>query len=291
MSDSLQIEQRQLESFLYEDVLQKALSEDLGLGDVTTDCLLSDACRGIGRIYAKESLVVAGIDVARRVFLTVSSDLVVTARASDGDQLSEGEVLMEIAGPVPPLLKAERVALNFLQHLSGVATMTRRFVNAISGTKARIVDTRKTLPGLRYLEKYAVRVGGGFNHRGSLSEGVLIKENHIEACRGIRPAVERARMCIPHLMRIEVEVRTIAEVKEALEAGAHCILLDNMTPEDIARAVTFIAGRVPVEASGRIDLNNVRTIAETGVDYISVGKITHSAPAVDVAMCITYGGS
>lgn len=291
MTDAIRDGSDRLPPLFYDEVVRRALEEDLGTGDVTTDILVPPERQGRARVYAKEYLVVAGIEVASCVFTCLSPAVFFPWRACDGDRVEAGGTIMEMCGPLRALLHAERVALNFLQHLSGVATMTRRFVEAVSGTRARIVDTRKTLPGLRRLEKYAVRVGGGSNHRGSLSEGVLVKENHIAACGGIRPALEALRRRIPHLVRIEVEARSIPEVGEALEAGADAILLDNMAVREIAEAVALIGGRVPVEVSGGVHLANVREIAETGVDFISVGRVTHSAPAVDISMCVEDGSS
>lgn len=291
MTDAIKDGSERLPLLFYDEVVRRALEEDLGTGDATTDILVPPGRQGRARVFAKEYLVVAGIEVASHVFTSLSPAVFFPWRACDGDRVGVGGTIMELCGPLRALLSAERVALNFLQHLSGVATMTHRFVEAVSGTRARIVDTRKTLPGLRRLEKYAVRVGGGSNHRGSLSEGVLVKENHIAACGGIRPALEALRKRVPHLVRIEVEVRSIPEVGEALEAGADAILLDNIAVSDIAEAVALVRGRVPVEVSGGVHLANVREIAETGVDFISVGRVTHSAPAVDISMCVEDGSS
>ena len=228
----------------------------------------------------------AGLPATLRVFTILSETVETTARVSDGKDVESGTVLAELEGPLHILLKGERVALNILQHLSGVATLTRRFVDTVEGTGAKILDTRKTLPGMRVLEKYAVRIGGGTNHRSSLSEGVLIKENHILACEGIRNAVDAIRKNLPYLLRIEVEATTREEVEEALKAGADRILLDNMPVKTIREMVKLVMDRVPLEVSGCVALENVRDIAETGVDGISVGRITHSAPGVDISMLV-----
>jgi len=275
--------------FLYDDLIRKALDEDLGTGDLTTDLVIPADVRAEAYMIAKEAFVLAGLDVACHVFSMHSPEVSFSRRAEDGDAVRKNDLILEVEGPLRALLSGERVALNFLQHLSGIATMTRRFVQAVEGTRARILDTRKTLPGLRGVEKYAVRVGGGWNHRGTLSEGILLKDNHISACGGIRPATEKLKEATPHLLRIEVEVRNLEEVTEALEAGADMLLLDNMTIEEIRKAVVLVQGRVPLEVSGGVDLASVREIALTGVDFISVGRLTHSAPAADISMLLKHG--
>ena len=232
-------------------------------------------------------MVVAGIDLFGEVFLTLDPSLCFTARRRDGEKVAEGDLLAEISGRLASILAAERAALNLFQRMSGIATMTRRFVDAISGTRAKILDTRKTAPGLRILDKYAVRVGGGRNHRFALYDGVLIKDNHIAAAGGIGPAVMRVRARIPHTLRIEVEVKTGAELEEALAAGADAVMLDNMSLADMARAVERVGGRIPLEASGNMTLTRIREVAETGVDLISVGALTHSAAAADISLNVT----
>ena len=271
---------------LLDEWVKRALAEDLGTGDVTTDALVPSDRWGRAEIVAKESFVVAGMPVALGVFRILSENVNAAERISEGNNVKIGEVLAELEGPLHVLLKGERVALNVLQHLSGVATFTKRFVDAVDGTGVKILDTRKTLPGMRVLEKYAVRVGGGTNHRSTLSEGVLIKENHILACGGIRTAVDAIRRNLPYLLRVEVEASTIEEVEEAVEAGADRILLDNMAMEVIRESVKRVGGRIPLEVSGSVALENVRSIAETGVDGISVGRITHSAPGVDISLLV-----
>lgn len=273
-----------------EALIRAALEEDTGRGDLTTWLTVPAGLEGHAEIVAKEQGVLAGLPLARKIFDRLgATEVTVRAHLAEGETLLPGSVVATFQGPVSYLLTGERVVLNFLQHLSGVATLTRRYVEAISGTGARILDTRKTRPGLRLLEKYAVRVGGGRNHRLGLDDGVLIKDNHIIAAGGLRAAVERARAGAPHVVRIEVECDTLSAVEEALTAGADTILLDNMSVEQIAQAVRSIGGRALVEASGGISLQTVRATAETGVDLISVGALTHSAPALDLSMRIEVG--
>lgn len=275
---------------LLDDWIRAALREDLGTGDVTTEILLPQDRKARAFLVAKEPFLVAGLGVSLRVFEILCSDLVCLSRVADGDCVLKGSILLEMEGSLRALLSGERVSLNILQHLSGVATLTRRFVDAVKGTGAKILDTRKTLPGLRSLEKYAVRVGGGSNHRSSLSEGILIKENHILACGGIGNAVRRAREGAPHCLRVEVEATTLEEVREAMGAGAETILLDNMSLETIRSAVRLVAGSARLEVSGGVTLENVRAIAETGVDRISVGRLTHSASGMDISMLVREDG-
>jgi nicotinate-nucleotide pyrophosphorylase (carboxylating) len=270
-------------------LIRNALEEDIGAGDVTTTAVLTGTETGAARAVAKTDLVLAGIDVFRRTFLLLDPEIRFTAHFEDGRTIKRGEILAELTGGLAGILTAERTALNFLQRLSGIATTTRCYVEAVTGTRARILDTRKTAPGLRILDKYAVRIGGGGNHRFALYDGVLIKDNHITAAGGITPAIDRARQHIPHTLKIEVEVKNIAEVREALAAGADAVMLDNMTPGAMGEAVRFIGGRVPVEASGNVTLANVRQIAETGVDFISVGALTHSVTAADISLLVSVG--
>jgi nicotinate-nucleotide pyrophosphorylase (carboxylating) len=265
-------------------IIENALAEDIHTGDITTLAVVPERREARARLTAKEPMVLAGLEAAARVFHLLDPRILVTPRFADGDPLENGAVIAEILGDAASLLQGERVALNILQRMCGVATLTARYVAAVKGTKARVVDTRKTTPGLRILEKYAVRVGGGINHRTGLYDGVLIKENHIVAAGGITSAIARARAYIPHTMRIEVETETLAEVAEALTAGADIIMLDNMDTAVMREAVAMIAGRALVEASGGVNLETVREIAETGVDIISVGALTHSARAMDISM-------
>lgn len=267
-------------------IIRNALAEDIHTGDITTQALQLSPGKVMGVLKAKEDMVVCGLDVATRVFAILDENIVFSAQCSDGDFISSGTVIATVNGAASSLLQGERVALNLLQRMSGVATLTAQFVKAVAGTKVRIVDTRKTTPGLRVLEKYAVRVGGGINHRTGLYDGVLIKENHIAAAGGIASAISRARSYIPHTLKIEIETESLADVKEALSAGADIIMLDNMELETMKEAVALIGGRAIVEASGGVNLATVRAIAETGVNIISVGALTHSAPAMDISLLL-----
>ncbi len=265
-------------------LIDLALEEDAGLGDVTSRAIFSGAHRSRAIIDAKQDLVVCGLEVAARVFTRVDPALKTTLLARDGDRVKRGAAVLRIAGPTAALLTAERTALNFLQRLSGIATQARRYADAVAGTGVRIVDTRKTTPGWRALEKYAVRTGGCFNHRSSLGEHVLIKDNHIAAAGSLTKAVKLCRAAAPHLAKIEVEAKTSAEVKEACRAGADVILLDNMTPAGVRAAVAIIAGRATVEVSGGVKFDTLRDYALPGVDVISIGALTHSAIAADLSL-------
>ena len=267
-------------------LIEQALLEDIHTGDITTLAVVPGKRPASARLIAKENLVVAGLATAARVFKVLDPDICFTACLSDGEKVTAGTVLATVHGDAAQLLMGERVALNLLQRMCGIATLTASFVDAVSGTKARIVDTRKTTPGLRQLEKYAVRVGGGINHRTGLYDGVLIKENHIVAAGGITEAIRRARAYIPHTLKIEIETETLHQVHEALEAGADIIMLDNMSLDDMRVAVVTIDGRALVEASGGVNLDRVQAIAETGVDIISVGALTHSPRAMDISMLL-----
>ncbi len=279
----------------WEAIVDLALVEDLGGGDVTTETTISAAARARGTIVAKADGVLSGLGVAAAVFHRVDPAVRFEARAADGQRVAPGEIVAAIEGSARSLLAAERVALNFLQRLSGVATLTARYVAAVTGTGARIVDTRKTTPGLRQLEKVAVRDGGGRNHRFNLTDGVLIKDNHLAAVGGHGPervarAVRLARERAPHPLRIEVEVTTLDELAEALAAEADIVLLDNMDLATLRLAVAQTAGRALLEASGGVSLATVRAVAETGVDLISVGALTHSAPALDLSLDFALEG-
>jgi len=267
-----------------EILIRTALAEDIGSGDITTSCTVPPGAQGKGRIVAKEPLVLAGVDVAAQVFWAVNRELEVHIPLKDGSRANEGDTLLEVMGDLAAILMAERTALNFLQRLSGIATLTRAFVDKIGGTRARILDTRKTTPGYRLLEKAAVRVGGGYNHRFGLYDGVLIKDNHIVAAGSIHKAVQAALDSKAHALRVEVEVETLDQLTEAIAAGAHVVMLDNMDLHTMAEAVRRAKGKVPLEASGGITLENVGEIAATGVDLISIGALTHSARAVDMSM-------
>ncbi len=270
--------------FEIERIIRTALQEDIGHGDVTTLATVEKGSSARAQLVAKEDFVLAGIDVAQQVFHLLDPSVAFEKLIEDGQQVSRGEVLAWLKGDAAVLLQGERVALNLLQRMCGVATLTAQFVKAVEGTAATIVDTRKTTPGLRILEKYSVRMGGGTNHRTSLYDGVLIKENHIAAAGGIATAIRRARTQVPHTLKIEVETQTLDEVGEALEAGVDIILLDNMALETMREAVRLIDGRALAEASGGVNLKTVRGIAETGVDLISVGALTHSYRAMDISM-------
>ncbi|MBW2064224.1 MAG: carboxylating nicotinate-nucleotide diphosphorylase [Deltaproteobacteria bacterium] len=267
-------------------IIQRALEEDIGSGDVTTECTVRPGTKIRGEMFAKERGVVAGVDIARKTFEVMDPGLGFTPRVRDGDLVSRGIVIAEIFGEARSILSAERVALNFIQRMSGIASLTRRFVEAVEHTKAVIIDTRKTAPGLRVLDKMAVRMGGGENHRFGLFDMVLIKENHITAAGGITRAVKLVRERDTLKRPIEVEVRTLEELEEALNLGLDRIMLDNMSIEDMRKAVEMTQGRTPLEASGRVSLENVVEIAETGVDFISVGSLTHSVNAMDISLIL-----
>ena len=268
-------------------IVAVALAEDLtAAGDVTTLATIPADAMGSALLVTRQAGVIAGLPVAALVFETVSEGrLTVDARLADGAAVQPGDVLAEITGPLRDLLTAERTALNLLGHLSGVATQTRQWVDAVAGTAARIRDTRKTMPGLRALEKYAVRCGGGVNHRMSLSDAALVKDNHVAAAGGVVPAFEAVRARYPGLA-LEIEVDTVAQAHEVIDAGADLVLLDNMSPADMRAIVAYAAGRALLEASGGLALSNAREVAETGVHYLSVGALTHSAPVLDIGLDI-----
>jgi len=265
--------------------LKDFLAEDIGRGDLTSESIFVAGEMGLARLVAREPFVAAGVGtIAAEVFWAQNKAIEVIDPVAEGSLLQPGDCLMTVNGPVVDLLKAERVALNLVQRLSGIATMTSRFVMAVAGTGVRITDTRKTTPGLRMMEKYAVQVGGGSNHRFNLTDGVLIKDNHIAACGSIEEAVRRVRIKVPHTIRIEVETDTLDQVDECLACGVDIIMLDNMSCETMKIAVKKINGRALVEASGGVNLTTVAAIAATGVDIISVGALTHSAPSCDIGM-------
>lgn len=264
--------------------LRDFLQEDIGHVDLTATLMVDEAMTGRFEMRAREPMTIAGLAVAARVFSLYDAGIDIERLATDGQTVPEGAVLMRLQGPARSLLTVERTALNLIQHLSGIATLTARYAERIAGTGAQLVDTRKTTPGLRALEKHAVACGGGRNHRLGLDSGVMLKDNHIAVCGGIAEAVARARSRVPVLTRIEVECDRLDQVEEALAAGADVIMLDNMPVETMRRAVELVDGRVPLEASGGVRLETIRDIAETGVDFISVGRITQSAPAVDIGL-------
>ena len=270
---------------LLHGMIGEFLREDVGRGDLTSESIFSELDIGSARLVARDSFIVAGVtSVAAEVFKFQNPSIIATDAVADGTRAKAKMELLTVSGPVIDLLKAERVALNLLQRLCGIASLTARFVDKVKGTAVRITDTRKTTPGLRVLEKYAVRVGGGANHRFNLADGVLIKDNHIAACGSIRQAVDKVREHIPHTIRVEVETDSLDQVEECLECGVDIIMLDNMSPEMMAHAVRLINGRALVEASGGVNLATVEAIARSGVDIISVGALTHSASSCDIGM-------
>ena len=276
--------QRMIMGFDTDAFVRRVLAEDLGGGgDVTSKATIAADARFTAELAAREPIVLAGLDLAEAFFRALDDDVLIEQLAGDGDAVEAGSVVMRIKGNARAMLSAERSALNTLQHLSGIATLTRRYVDAIGGTGAILLDTRKTIPGLRELEKYAARMGGAQNHRMRLDDGVLIKDNHVAVAGSVGAAVRAAKDAKTGL-QVQVEVDRIEQVEEALDAGADRLLLDNMPPSVLRQAVELVAGRVPLEASGGVRLETIRAIAETGVDYISAGRITQSAPAVDIGM-------
>jgi len=271
-------------------LVERALAEDLGPGDVTCEAVLPAEAKGEAVIESRESLVVCGLAVAEAVFRRVDPGLRFHAERADGEQVAAGRVLASLQGSVRSILAGERTALNFLGRLCGVATLTHRYVEAVSGTAARIVDTRKTLPGWRVLDKYAVAMGGGQNHRMGLFDALLVKDNHVAAAGSVAAATRAARAGAPPHLHLQVEVESLAEARAAAEAGADSLLLDNLTPEQMRPIVEALGDRLRLEASGGVTLENVRRVAETGVHRISVGALTHSAPAADVALEMRPGG-
>lgn len=275
----------------YQVLIRRALKEDIGSGDITSQFTVPEEAGGLALIMAKQDGVPAGLDVCREVFLAVHPGLKVELQSKDGERVEFGQVVLTVQGKTRSILAAERTALNFLQHLSGIATLTARYVEAVKGTRARILDTRKTTPGLRLLEKYAVACGGGQNHRLGLWDMVLIKDNHIEAAGGVGAAIRKVKEADHGRVRIEVEVQNLSQLEEALACEPDVIMLDNMKPERMAEACRLAfshpardQGKLRLEASGNVSLENVRQIAECGVDYISIGALTHSAPAMDFSL-------
>ena len=271
-----------------EEIVDRALAEDLGWGDATTEALIPHDWRGQACLVVKADGILAGVEVAKEVFHRVDPEIEVKVLIRDGNKVKPGDIIVRISGRISSILKAERTALNFLQRLSGIASGTNRYVEAVEGLAVRIMDTRKTTPGLRLLEKYAVAVGGGENHRMNLGDGILIKDNHLAALRSqgltIKDIVGRARQNAPQRPKVEVEVKAVSEAAEAADAGADIIMLDNMSIEDMRKAVKCIKGRALIEASGGITRDSIRAIAETGVDFISIGALTHSAMALDISL-------
>lgn len=271
--------------FLLDNVIRAALDEDLSLaGDITTRAVVTEDTSARAAIVSHAAATIAGVAAAERVFRLLDHRIEVRREVGDGDRVEAGVVLVDLDGPAAPILTGERTAINLLSHLSGIATATAELTRLIEGTRARITDTRKTTPGLRMLEKWAVSLGGGVNHRFGLYDAALIKDNHIVAAGGIAAAVGRVRAQVGHTVKIEVEVEDLGQLQELLEVGADVVLLDNMDPPTLRRAVTLVGGRMITEASGNVTAATIREVAETGVDLISVGWITHSAPAVDISL-------
>ena len=267
-------------------LIDLAIAEDIGSGDITTCHLPNPCARGRGEIVAKEPLVIAGLQIARKIFEKFEPDVVFSSAFADGDTAGPGDVIAEVSGTMQTLLIGERVALNFLQRMSGVATNVRSYVSRLAGTSVRLVDTRKTVPGWRVLDKYAVRVGGAYNHRMGLYDGVLIKDNHIEAFGGIQQAVDHIRRHVSHLVKIEIETADLEEVRQAIDAGADVIMLDNMDLATIRAAVELIDHQAMVEVSGRVSKGDFQALADAGVDIVSVGALIHGAVFVDISMRI-----
>lgn len=270
-----------------EKIIDIALKEDLGPGDITTSAIIDPSIKGKARLLAKEEIILAGVEVFSKVFSRLDPEIVVEWTYYDGDVVPNGKDIGIVKGSMRGILIGERTALNFLQHLSGISTLTRRYVEKIDPSQVRVIDTRKTTPGLRILEKYAVRMGGGTNHRFGLFDGILIKDNHIAVAGSISEALEKIKGRVPHTLKIEVEVENIKGVEEAIRAGADAILLDNMSLEEMKEAVSIAGGRVLLEASGGVTLESIEEISKTGIDLISVGAITHSARSVDISLEVT----
>ncbi|MGI6294691.1 MAG: carboxylating nicotinate-nucleotide diphosphorylase [Armatimonadota bacterium] len=274
----------ELDAAYIDRIVRRALDEDIGTGDITTLLTIGPGIMSEAQVVAKAECVIAGMQVAAAAFEKMDAEVDFMPLVKDSERAGRGDVIASVSGPARALLIGERVALNFLQMASGVATLTRRYVDLVSHTEAKIIDTRKTVPGLRRLQKYAVGVGGGFNHRFNLSDGILVKDNHIAAAGSITAAILAVKKNAPHTMKIECEVTTLNQLDEAIAAGADAVLLDNMTVEMLGEAVQLAAGRVITEASGGVIEQSVAAIAETGVDLISVGALTHSAPAIDISL-------
>ena len=276
--------------FAWRDLVERALREDLGAGDATSICVFAPDRLGTARIEARQDLVVCGLPVADQVFASLDPSLAFLPCCAEGASVAAGVALAEIRGPLLSILAGERTALNFLARLCGIATLTKRYVEAVASTGAQILDTRKTVPGWRVLDKYAVAVGGGRNHRMGLHDGILLKDNHLAAAGGVAPAVKCVRAGAPEHLRVEVEVESESQAEEALAAGADLLLLDNQSVAELQRLVPLLRDRAVLEASGGIDLGNVRAVAETGVQRISVGALTHSAPGADLALEMQEAG-
>ncbi len=270
---------------LLKEIIRIAILEDIGHCDITSTLIIPDDISAKARIIAKEEFVLAGMPFVQDVFAFIDNSIVIEPFLSDGIRVNKGDIIAGLSGNARSLLSGERIALNMLQRASGIATRTNKFVGRVKGLGVKIADTRKTVPGMRIIEKYGVKIGGGVNHRFGLYDGILIKDNHIKVAKGVKKAIELAKKS-HHLLKIEVEVKNIEELKEALSAGADVIMLDNMSIEDMKKAVNIVKGMAILEASGNIHIENVREVAETGIDIISIGELTHSAQAVDISMKI-----
>lgn len=275
-----------LNKFYVDDIIKTAINEDINYIDTSADLVFSDDDRTTAYFVAKADGILCGIDVAFRVFELLDDTFECKIYKKDGEEIKTGDLIADFSGKTACLLKGERTALNLLQHMSGIATATNNAVKLIDGTNASVADTRKTLPGLRALQKYAVTVGGGKNHRYNLSDGVMLKDNHIDACGSITAAVEKVRKNLGHMVKIEVETRNLDEVKEAVDTGVEVIMLDNMSNDEMAQAVEYVNGRALLEASGNITAQTIKAVAQTGVDIISIGALTHSVKAFDISMKI-----
>lgn len=265
-------------------IIDTALKEDLGPGDITTSAIIDSSLKGAAQLVAKEDMMLAGIGIFSRVFSRLDPEIDVQCRYRDGDAILKGVAIGTVTGSMRGILSAERTALNFLQHLSGIATLTKKYVEKIDPSTVRVIDTRKTTPGLRVLEKYAVRMGGGFNHRFGLFDGILIKDNHIAAAGSVSAAIAKTKAAVPHTLKIEVEVEDVKGLEEAIKAGTDAILLDNMSLKEMKEAVLIAGGRVLLEASGGITLETIEEVSRTGITLISVGALTHSARSVDISL-------
>ncbi len=272
-------------------IIQSALAEDIGTGDITTQATVSPQKKGRAQAVAKDDFVIAGIEVFEAAYKCIDKKIKVKKRVANGSRVKKGDVIAEVEGSLSSILQAERVSLNLFQRMCGIATQTAKYVDAVSGTRAKILDTRKTAPGLRILDKMAVRLGGGRNHRFGLYDAVLIKDNHIEAAGGITAAVAAQRKFMRKKLRIEVETKNLSEVQEALRCGVDIIMLDNMTNNAMKKAVDLVAGRALTEASGNVNLRRITSIAATGVDWISIGELTHSVRAADISLLVKGNGS
>lgn len=273
-----------IQGLYLDEIVKNALMEDLGRGDVTTDSIFDDEKRARGVFIVKEEGIIAGIPVAQKVYKLIDDKVIFIPKAKESETVNAGQIIARVEGPAASILKGERTALNFMQRMSGIATKTRKFVNLIEGFKVRISDTRKTVPGLRLLDKYSVLAGGGYNHRFNLSDGVLIKDNHIKTAGSITRAVKMVKEKVPHTLKIEVEVENLEQLDEALKAGVDIILLDNMSTVDMGKAVEITRERALLEASGNINEDRLMKIAATGVDIISIGILTHSVKALDISL-------